>query len=326
MKTQPISLASIGFAAAIGVVAAGEIHAADAYPTKPLRFVVPFPPGGGTDILARLIGERLGERLGTPVVIDNRPGAGTTIGTEIVTRAVPDGHTILMGSTGLSSNPALYKNLRFDALRDLQPISLVAIAPSILVIHPSVQARTPHEMVALLKAQPKRLNFASFGNGSGSHLAAELFMMVTNTSMVHVPYKGGGPGITALLGGEVQFVFASTLPTLPHIKSGRIVAIGLASSKRAQALPNVTTFKEVGIAFETGTWFGVAVPAKTPEAIVKRLHTEVDGILRLDEVKTRVLAEGADIVGGTPAQFASFIATETKRWAEVVKKADIRME
>lgn len=310
----------------VATVLAHSAGAAEAYPTKPLRFVVPFPPGGGTDILARLVGERLGERLGTPVVIDNRPGAGTNIGMEIVARAVSDGHTLLMGSIGVATNPSLYKNMRFDPVRDLRPISLVAVAPSILVVHPSLPAKTPQDLVALLKSQPGRINYGSFGAGSGAHLVTEYFKLLTGTSMVHVPYKGGGPGIVALLGGQVQLVFSSLLPVIAHVKSQRLVPIGLAAAKRSSALPNVTTFKEAGIAFEAGPWFGVLVPAKTPVPIVNRLNTEIEGILQLDEVKSRVVGEGAEIVGGTPDQFARFIAAEAKRWAEVVKKAEIRVE
>lgn len=309
-----------------GGVDAVAADAAERYPAKPLRFVVPFPPGGGTDILARLVGERLGERLGVQVVVDNRPGAGTNIGTEIVARAVPDGRTLLMGSIGVAANTSLYKNMRFDPVRDLQPVILVAVAPSILVAHPSMPAKTPRDLVALLRSQPRGINYASFGIGSGSHLAAELFQLVTGTEMIHVPYKGGGPGIVAVLGGEVKLAFSSLLPTIPHIRTNRLMPIGLAAQKRSRALPNVTTFKEAGVDYETGPWFGVLVPARTPATIVERLNGEIDGIVRLDEIRKHVEGEGVDIVGGSPAQFARFIAEEAKRWALVVKKANIRVE
>lgn len=320
------SLAAGALAMLFVTAGAGAADSVERYPAKPLRFVVPFPPGGGTDILARLVGERLGERLGVQVVVDNRPGAGTNIGTEIVARAVPDGHTLLMGSIGVAANTSLYKNMRFDPVRDLQPVILVAVAPSILVAHPSLPAKTPKDLVALLKSQPRGINYASFGIGSGSHLAAELFQLVTGTEMIHVPYKGGGPGIVAVLGGEVKLAFSSLLPTIPHIRTNRLVPIGLAAAKRSRALPNVTTFRETGIDYETGPWFGVLVPTKTPAAIVERLNREIDGILRLDEIRRHVEGEGVDIAGGTPAQFAGFIAEEAKRWAVVVKKANIRVE
>lgn len=322
MRRPSRRLAFIIALAAFAAVA----NAGAAYPTKPVRFIVPFPPGGGTDILARAVAERLGERLGVQVVVDNRPGAGTNIGTEIATRAVPDGHTLLMGSIGIAANTSLYRNMRFDPARDLAPVIQVAFAPSILIAHPSLQARTPPDLVALLKSQPGKIAYGSFGVGSGAHLAAELFRLVTGTEMLHVPYNGGGPGIVALLGGQVQLVFSSLLLATPHVKSGRLAPIGLAAAKRSSALPAVPTFRETGIDYETGPWFGVFVPAKTPAAIVKRLHAEIDAILQLPDVRARVTADGADIVGGTPAQFAAFIAAESRRWAEVVRKADIRVE
>lgn len=309
-----------------GIVLTSALHAADSYPTKPLRFVVPFPPGGGTDILARLVGAGLGERMGAQVVVDNRPGAGTNVGMGIAASAVPDGHTLLMASVGLAANPSLYRKMTFSPVRDLSPVTLVAIAPTILVSHPSVSARSPRDLVKLLKAQPGRLNYGSFGSGSGAHLAGELFKMTTKTGVVHVPYKGGGPAITALLGGEVQLVFSSLLPTLSHIRAGRIIPIGLAASKRAHGLPDVTTFKEAGIDYETGTWFGVLVPTGTPSAIIGRLHNEITAILKSDDVQARVSRDGADLIGNTPKEFAGFIAGEARRWSAVVKAADIRVE
>ena len=230
--------------AALSAMAPTGAPAADAYPTRPLRFVVPFPPGGGTDILARLVGGKLSDRLGFQVVVDNRPGAGTNIGMEIAARAPADGHTLLMASVGLAANPSLYANMRFDPARDLMPVSMVAIAPTILVVHPAVPAKTPADLIALLKARPGQLNYGSFGAGSGSHLAAELFKAAAGVEIAHIPYKGGGPAITALLGGEVQLVFSSLLPTLPHIKANRIVPVALAASKRSRALPAVTTFRD----------------------------------------------------------------------------------
>ena len=307
-------------------LASGAALAGESYPNKPLRFIVPFPPGGGTDILARLIGERLSERLGYQVVVDNRPGAGTNIGMEIAARSVADGHTLLMSSVGVAANPSLYRNMPFDPIRDLAPVTMAAFGPSILVTHPSVPAKTPRDLVKLLQSQPGKFNYGSFGVGSGSHLAAELFKMVTGTDMVHVPYKGGGPGIAALLGNEVHLVFSSLLPSLPHIKTGRMVPIGLAAARRSPALPSVTTFKEAGIAYETGPWFGVMVPVRTPAPVVQRLHGEITAILQAQEVKQKIESEGAEVVANTPAQFAAFIAEEAKRWAAVVKRAGIRVE
>ncbi|OGA41158.1 MAG: hypothetical protein A3G24_20665 [Betaproteobacteria bacterium RIFCSPLOWO2_12_FULL_62_13] len=296
-----------------------------AYPTKPIRFIVPFPPGGGTDILARLIGQRLVEPLGVQVVVDNRPGAGTNIGMELAARAEPDGHTLLMASVGLAANPSLYRKMSFDPLRDLAPVTLVAVAPTILVSHPSLAAKTPGELVALAKSRPGQLNYGSFGSGSGGHLAAELFKLVTGVNIVHIPYKGGGPAITALLAGEVQLVFSSMLPVLAHVKAERLRPIGLAASKRAAEAPDVPTFREAGIPYETGTWFGVLVPMGTPASVVNRLHREITGILRIVEVRQRI-AHGAEPIGNTPKEFASFVRSEADRWAKVVRTAGIKVD
>ena len=323
---KPSRALLLSFLAVCLIGTAAPCDAAEAFPARPLRFVVPFPPGGGTDILARMVGGRLGERLGFQVVVDNRPGAGTNIGMEIAARAIPDGHTLLMASVGLAANPSLYANMRFDPLRDLAPVTMVALAPTILVVHPPIAARTPQDLIALAKAQPGRLNYGSFGTGSGSHLAAELFKASTGADIAHIPYKGGGPAITALLAGEVQLVFSSLLPTLAHIKAGRVVPIALAAARRSRALPDVPTFRESGIAYETGTWFGVLVPARTAPPVVRRLHTEIAAIVRSPEIAKRIAAEGADPIGGTPQDFGEFIAAEAKRWSAVLKKAGIRLE
>ncbi len=309
-----------------GTLALNYEAVAAAYPAKPVRLIVPFPPGGGTDILARLVGQRLGERLNVQFVVDNRPGAGTNIGMELAARAVPDGYTIIMASIGLSANRSLYPRMTFDPVRDLTPVTLVAIAPTIVASHPSVAAKTPQELVALAKARPGHLNYGSFGAGSGAHLAAELFKLETGVDIVHVPYKGGGPAITALLAGEVQLVFSSMLPVLPHVKSGRLRAIGLAAARRSPAAPEVPTFRESGIAYETGTWFGILAPTGTPTAVVRRLHREIVDILSRNEMRDRIAREGAGLVGNTPDEFARFIKDESVRWAEVVKTAKIKVD
>ena len=309
-----------------GTLALNYEAVAAAYPTKPVRLIVPFPPGGGTDILARLIGQRLGERLNVQFVVDNRPGAGTNIGMELAARAVPDGYTIIMASIGLSANRSLYPRMTFDPVRDLMPVTLVAIAPTIVASHPSVAAKTPQELVALAKARPGHLNYGSFGAGSGAHLAAELFKLETGVDIVHVPYKGGGPAITALLAGEVQLVFSSMLPVLPHVKSGRLRAIGLAAARRSPAAPEVPTFRESGIPYETGTWFGILAPTGTPTEVVRRLHREIVDILSRNEMRDRIAREGAGLVGNTPDEFARFIKDESVRWAKVVKTAKIKVD
>ena len=309
-----------------GTLALNYEAVAAAYPAKPVRLIVPFPPGGGTDILARLVGQRLGERLNVQFVVDNRPGAGTNIGMELAARAVPDGYTIIMASIGLSANRSLYPRMTFDPVRDLTPVTLVAIAPTIVASHPSVAAKTSQELVALAKARPGHLNYGSFGAGSGAHLAAELFKLETGVDIVHVPYKGGGPAITALLAGEVQLVFSSMLPVLPHVKSGRLRAIGLAAARRSPAAPEVHTFRESGIPYETGTWFGILAPTGTPTEVVRRLHREIVDILSRNEIRDRIAREGAGLVGNTPDEFARFIRDESVRWAKVVKTAKIKVD
>jgi tripartite-type tricarboxylate transporter receptor subunit TctC len=296
---------------------------AQGYPVRPLRMIVPFPPGGGTDILARIMAQRLGERIGQQVFVDNRPGAATNIGMELAARAVPDGHTLLMASIGLAANPSLYPKMGFDPLRDLAPVSLVAMAPTVLAVHPSVPARNVKQFVALVQSRPGQLNYASYGGGSGAHLAAELFKLTSGLDIVHVPYKGGGPAITALMSGEVQMVFSSMLPVMSHVKSGRLNLIAIAAEKRSAAVPDLPTFREAGMDYETGTWFGVLVPAGTRNEIVARLHSEIVRIVHSAEVKERIAAEGAEPIGNTPAEFQTFIKGEAEKWAKVVKTARI---
>jgi tripartite-type tricarboxylate transporter receptor subunit TctC len=303
--------------------AVGSYSWAQGYPTRPMRMIVPFPPGGGTDILARIISQKLGERLGHQVIVDNRPGAATNIGMELAARAAPDGYTLLMASIGLAANPSLYPKMGFDPLRDLAPVTLVAMAPTVLSVHPSVTARTVKQFVSLVQSKPGLLNYGSYGGGSGAHLAAELFKLTTGLDIVHVPYKGGGPAITALMSGEVQMVFSSMLPVMPHLKSGRLVAIGIAAAKRTAALPELPTFREFGIDYETGTWFGVLVPSGTPREIIIMLNAEIARILHLPDVQERIASEGADPVGNTPAEFQAFIKNEAAKLAKVIKASKI---
>jgi len=242
---------------------------------------------------------------------------------ELAARSVPDGYTLLMASIGLAANPSLYPKMTFDPLRDLAPVALVAMAPTVLAVHPSVPARTVKQFISLVQSKPGKLNYGSYGSGSGAHLAAELFKMTTGLDIVHVPYKGGGPAITGLMSGEVQMVFSSMLPVMPHLKSGRLVAIAIASAKRTAALPDLPTFGESGIDYETGTWFGVLVPTGTPREIVSTLHAEIARIVKLPEVRERIAGEGADPVGNTPAEFQAFIKSEAAKLEKVVKAAKI---
>jgi tripartite-type tricarboxylate transporter receptor subunit TctC len=301
-------------------------HVCSDLPIEGSTFHCPFPPGGGTDILARLIGQKMGERWAQQFVIDNRPGAATNIGMELTAKSPPDGYTLLMISIGLAANPSLYKKLNFNPLRDLAPVSLVAIAPTVLTTHPSLPVKTAKDVIALAKAKRGELNYGSYGAGSSAHLAAELFQYTTGLQIVHVPYRGGGPAITALLSGEVHMLFSSVVPVLPHIKSGRAHAIAVASSHRSSALPAVPTFRENAVPFEMGTWFGVLVPTGTPKDIVAQLHREIARIIGTPEVKERVAGDGAEPVGNTAEEFATFIAAEATRWAKVIQAAKITPE
>ncbi len=311
---------------AAALLAAAATCFAQTYPSKPVRFIVPFPPGGGTDILARIIGQKMAERWGQQFVIDNRPGAATNIGMELTAKSPPDGYTLLMISIGLATNPSLYKKLNFNPLRDLAPVSLVAIAPTVLTTHPSLPVKTAKDVIALAKAKRGELNYGSYGAGSSAHLAAELFQYTTGVQIVHIPYRGGGPAITALLSGEVHMLFSSVVPVLPHIKSGRAHAIAVASSHRSSALPAVPTFRENGVPFEMGTWFGVMLPSGTQKDIVAQLQREIARIVGTPEVKERIAGEGAEPVGNTPEEIATFINSEATRWAKVIQAAKITPE
>jgi len=296
------------------------------YPSRPIRFVVPFPPGGGNDITARTIGTKLTDAWGQQVVIDNRPGAGGVIGAEIAARAAPDGYTLFLGGVGSHAiNPAMHKQLPYDPIKDFAPVSLIAIAPLLLVVHPGITATSVKELIALARAKPGQLNFASNGQGGSSHLAGELFKMLGNVDMTHVPYKGFGPSLTGLLSGQVQVMFSSIVPMLPQVKAGKLRALAQTGPKRASAVPDIPTVAEAGLTgYQTASWYGVLVPAKTPAPIVDRLSVEVKRIAELPDVRGRMSAEGADPVGSTPAEFAEHIRGELARWRQVIERAGLR--
>ena len=299
--------------------------AADDYPTRPIRLIVPFAPGGSADNLARTIQPGLGETLGQSLVIDNRPGASSIIGTDLTAKAAPDGYTLLLITTTHTVNPALMPKLPFDALRDFAPVSLVVSQPNILVVHPSVPAKTVKELVALAKAKPNTLNFASGGNGSSPHLSGELLKLVTGIQITHVPYKGSGPGITDLLGGHVQLMFAGPLGVEQHIKGGRLRALAVADARRSVVLPDVPTMAEGGVpGVETGTWYGMLAPARTPPALIDTVYRAIAKVLQLPDLKARLLAQGVDIVASPPQQFAAFLRSEVAKWAKVVKDAKVQ--
>ena len=299
---------------------------AEDYPTRTVEVVVPFAAGGGTDLIARVLCERLSEALGKPFVVINRPGASTNIGTAVVANAAGDGYTLLLTSISLAANPSLYRKLPFDPQRDLAPIALIANSPSILVVPLSLPVNSVGEFIAYAKAHPGELNYASYGAGSGPHLAAGLFQEITGTAMQNVPYGGGGPAVLAVMRGEVQAYLAGSLAVGPQIQSGGVKALAIAAETRSPALPNLPTFRELGIDYVTGTWFGLLAPARTPPAIVALLNREVQAALKGDAVRRRIAEQGAEVVGGSPEDFAKFLKDETERLSGVIKRANIHLD
>ncbi len=302
--------------------------AADVYPSKPIRLVIPYPPGGGTDTIMRPFVQYLSERLGQQVVIDNRGGAGGAMGMEAVARATPDGYTILTALTAqLAVNPALYKKLPYDSIKDYAPITLFADGPYLLVVHPSLPVKSLQEFLDLARKRPGGIVYASSGKGSGGHLAAELLQSMTGIKMVHVPYKGGGPALTAMLTGEVQVTFAPYASAHGLIKSGRIRAIGVTTARRPRAIPDIPTIAEAGVpGYDAGVWYSLLAPAGTPRAIIDRLNRETIAVLNKPEF-TKLLVENAiDPIGSTPEELAQYIKNEIDKWAKVVKEGGIRLE
>jgi tripartite-type tricarboxylate transporter receptor subunit TctC len=300
---------------------------APAYPAKPIRLIVPFAPAGSADALARTLQPALSEALGQTLVIDNRPGASSTIGTEMTARAAPDGYTLALVTTTHAVNPSLIAKLPYDTLKDFAPVSLVVSQPNILVVHPSVAAKSVAELVALAKAKPDTLNFASGGNGSSPHLSGELFKLVAGIRITHIPYKGSGPGVTDLLGGHVQMMFAGPLALEQHIKSGRVRALAVADKRRSAVLPEVPTMTEAGFAgVETGTWYGMLAPARTPPAVVAHVQNTIVRVLQTPQMKARMTNQGVDIVASSPAEFDKFIIAEVAKWSRVVKTAGVRAD
>ena len=312
------------------VLVAGTLGmaAAQPYPNKTIRLVTPYAPGGGTDIIARLLAQKLTENVGQSVVVENRTGGGGIVGTEVAARAAPDGYTILMGTTGpLALNPSLYPKLPYDVQRDFVPIMLIATAPHLLAVHPSIPARTVKELIAVAKANPGKLTFSSGGNGGSSHLSGEMFNMLAGVKMMHVPYRGTGPAAIAVVTGEVGLSFVDVLTTLPHVKSGRLQGLAVSGAKRSVVAPHLPTIMEAGLKdYESGVWYGVLAPARTPPEIISRLNSELSKVIRDSAVSTRLAAEGSEVVGGSPEQFSSYMKAELERWAKVVKAANVRID
>lgn len=311
------------------VLAAGapETHS-QPFPSRPIRIVVPFPPGGTTDILARALALKLVERFAQPVVIDNRPGAGGSIGADAAARAAPDGHTLLMGHLGtLAVNPAIYRNLPYDPQKSFAPVCLMAIVPSVLVVNPSVPVSSAAELIAYAKANPGKLTYGSAGSGSTSHLTTEYFKLATGTDILHVPYKGIGPMLTDLLSGQISMGLNGAPAVMPMVNSGKLRALAVSSRTRLPSLPQIPTLDESGVpGFEANGWYGIVAPAATPREIVMRLNAEIRRILQTPELRARLDNEGAIPAADSPEEFAAFIASEIARWAEVLKRAGIKAQ
>ena len=301
---------------------------AQAYPTKPIRLVVPFPAAGTTDILAREVAQRLSVSFGQSVIVDNRPGAAGNIGSDLVAKSAPDGYTLLMGTVGTHAiNPSLYTKMPYDHVKDFVPIVLVAGVPNVLEVTPSLPVNSVADLIKLAKDKPGQLNFASSGSGTSIHLSGELFKTMAGVDMMHVPYKGSAPAVTDLMGGQVQLMFDNLPSSLAQIKAGKLRAIAVTSAQRAPALPNVPTIAESGLpGFEASSWFGLLAPSGTPAAVVARINADVNQWLQTAEAKEKLLAQGAAPAGGTPEQFAAHIRAETEKWAKVVKVSGAKVD
>lgn len=299
---------------------------AEKYPSKPVRIVVPYGPGGITDRLARMVGQRLSATWGEPVIIENRPGAGTNLGSELVANANADGHTLLWAGIANTVGPALYAKLPYDPIKDFAWVTNIAKVPVLLVSHPSFPARNAKELIKLAKAKPGTLAFGTAGIATSGHLAGELFKTAAGVDMTHVPYKGSSQALIDNLSGQVPLYFGAMASPMPHVKSGRLRAIAVTTLKRSSALPDVPTLDEQGLkGFETATWYGVAAPAGAPKEIIKKLHAEIVRIIKLPEVRERLASEGADFVGDTPEELTAFVKSEIAKWAKVVKQAGMKV-
>jgi tripartite-type tricarboxylate transporter receptor subunit TctC len=314
--------------AILALAAAGAAHSQGAgYPVRPVRIIVPQSAGGSTDVVARVVAQRLTEALGQSVIVDNRPGAGSVNGTEAVAKAPADGHTLLAVAGSFTINPSVRRNLPFDPVRDFAPVTLLAALPHILVVHPSVPARSVKELIALLKARPGEINYASSGIATSTHMAAELFKHMTGTNMVNVPYKGGAPAMVAMITGECQVNFATISTALPQIRSGKMRALAVTTAKRSSAATEYPTLAEAGVrGYSHSSWVGLLAPAGTNAQVISRLHAESAKIVRNSEVKALLLRDGLEAEGDSPQEFGSFIRDEIARWAKVVKAAGIKPE
>jgi tripartite-type tricarboxylate transporter receptor subunit TctC len=312
-------------AAAVALPAASRFAWAQTYPTRSVRIVVGFPAGGGNDIVARLMGQWLSERLGQPFIIENRSGAGGNIGTEVVVRAPPDGYTLLLVAAPNAINVTLYDKLNFNFIRDVAPVAGIIGVPNVIVVNPLVPARTVPELIAYAKAKPGKINYASSGNGTPSHVSAELFKMMTGVQMVHVPYRGQGPAVTDLLGGQVQVMFGTMPTTIEYIRAGSLRALAVTTASRWEGMADLPTVSESVLGYEASQWYGIGAPKNTPAEIVDRLNREINGGLADPTLKARLVDLGGTVLPGSPADFGKLIADEIEKWAKVVKFANVQL-
>ncbi|MBI3935755.1 MAG: tripartite tricarboxylate transporter substrate binding protein [Betaproteobacteria bacterium] len=307
--------------------AAAAERSPESYPVRPIRLVVPQSPGGATDFNARLVAVPLSERFGQPVVVDNRPGAGSLIGTDLVAKAAPDGYTLLGISSSITIIPSMYSKVPFDTVKDFAPVALLSSYPHLVVVHPSVPVNSVKELIALAKAKPGALNFASAGKGTPTQLGAELFKSMAGIDIVHVPYKGGGPAVTALLGGQVQLYIGPIATVLPHVKAGKFRALAVTGAKRSLIIPDLPTVAEAGLpGFRQDAWNGLLAPARTPPAVIKKLNAEVNAVLKMPAIRERFAADGVEAGGISSAELGALLKSEIAKWAKVIREAGIKPE
>jgi tripartite-type tricarboxylate transporter receptor subunit TctC len=301
--------------------------AAQSYPNKSITIIVPYPPGGPTDIVARLVGQKLGEKVGQQVIVDNRPGAGGNVGAAVVARAAPDGYTLLLGTTAHAINPSVFASLNYNIIKDFSPVVLLTSLPLVVVTNAAVPAKNIQELIALARSKPNQLAYASSGNGQSTHLAAEMFKTMAGVSMTHIPYKGSAPALADLAGGQVSVMFDTMLSAMPHVKSGRLNALAVTTATRSGAAPTLPTVAESGVpGYEAVAWSGLLAPANTPPEIIAKLNTEINAILRQQEVRKRMLSDGADPVGGSAQQFSTHLVEEVQKWAAVAKASGAKVD
>jgi len=320
------SLLVVSMMLAMGLAGSGAGAETDRYPVKPIRMVVPFTPGGSNDLLGRVLAQKLHATWGQPAIVDNRPGGGSTIGIETVVRAVPDGYTLLLTSGGIASNVSLYK-LSFNPVKDLAPVALLAQMPYLLAVHPSVPAKSALELISLAKAQPGKLTFASSGVGTSSHLTGEMFRLQAKIDMLHIAFKGGGPAVNAVIGGEVQVIFNVITGTLPYARSGKLRALGVSTSQRIEVAPDLPTIAESGLpGYEVIAWYNLFAPAGTPRPVINKINAEINRILQQPDVRERLLTLGVIPLSGTPEALGDYLQFEITRWAKLIREAGIKAE